>query len=228
MVNLLRHGLVNSSALSMGQGAYKKGFDIPYPVGIMSNFVWMKQGILIDNMQLGLEAKNVDIPLTEVDFIEFGDNTNTSYSVNIRPDLWVFPFLNVYGIFGYGHSTTEVNLTAPVNLESVVDQSITTNGFGVMTAFGVGPAWVSVDANWTWNKPELLDKAVMITVLGLRLGHTFTFKNRPDRNFAVWAGAMRVKMSTATAGNIALSEALPSEVWEKRDSEQRSKGRKLS
>ncbi len=25
----------------LGQGAYKKGFDIPYPAGIMGNFMWM-------------------------------------------------------------------------------------------------------------------------------------------------------------------------------------------
>ena len=56
----------------LGQGAYKKGFDIPYPVGIMANFMWMKQHIIIDNLQLGLLTDNQDIPLTEVDFIEFG------------------------------------------------------------------------------------------------------------------------------------------------------------
>ena len=201
----------------LGQGAYEKGFDILYPVGIMGNFMWMKQGILIDNMQLGLQTSDQDIPLTEVDFIEFGNNINTSYTVNIRPDLWIFPFLNVYGIFGYGHSSTEVNLSAPVELRSVVEQNISTAGFGVMTAFGIGPVWVSVDGNWTWNKPELLDKSVRVTVLGIRLGHTYTFKNRPDRNFAVWIGGMRAKMSSSTVGAVAIIDALPAETWERKD-----------
>lgn len=62
----------------LGQAAYKKGFDIPYPAGIMGNFMWLKQGILIENLQLGIKTDNQDIPLTPVDFIEFGDNTNTS------------------------------------------------------------------------------------------------------------------------------------------------------
>lgn len=201
----------------LGQGAYRQGFDIPYPVGIMGNFMWMDQGILIDNLQLGLKTDSRDVPLTPVDFIEFGDNRNTSYTVNVRPDLWVFPFLNVYGIFGVGNSHTEVNLVAPVELKSIVDQSINTAGFGVMTAFGVGPVWVSVDGNWTWNKPELLDKPVNVNVMGLRFGHTFTFKNKPERNFAIWAGGMRVKMSSNTAGEIKLGAALPPETWERRD-----------
>jgi hypothetical protein len=46
--------------------------------------------------------------------MSFGENTNTSYSVNVRPDVWVFPFLNVYGIFGYGQSETNVQLVEPV------------------------------------------------------------------------------------------------------------------
>lgn len=201
----------------LGQGAYKKGFDIPYPVGIMANYMWMRQGIIIDNLQLGLLTDNRDIPLTDVDFIEFGDNVNTSYTVNVRPDIWLFPFLNVYGIFGYGNSNTEVNLVKPINLQSIVNQNISTSGFGLLTAFGVGPVWVSVDANWTWNKPQLLDKAVNVNVLGLRMGHTFTFKQKPERNFAIWIGGMRAKMGSETVGQIKIADALGTEGAAKRD-----------
>ncbi len=169
----------------LGQAAYKQGFDIPYPAGIMANFISIDQGIDITNMQLGFDGTNNDIPLTPIEFIDFGETRNTSYSYNIRPDLWILPFFNVYGLFGSGKSVTEVNLVAPVALKSVVEQKITTTGFGAMTAFGIGPVWVNVDANWTWNKPELLDKPVQVNVLGLRIGHTFTFKKRPERNIAI-------------------------------------------
>ena len=200
-----------------GQGAYSKGFDIPYPIGIMTNFIWMDQGIDITNMQLGLQTDNQDIPLTPVDFIGFGDNTNTSYSFNVRPDIWILPFLNVYGLFGLGNSHTEVFLTEPVEFKSVVDQGIRTMGFGIMGAAGIGPMWLSVDANFTWNKPELLDKATRVNVLGLRMGRTFIFKNHPESNIAVWVGGMRVKMATETSGAIKMIDALPPETWERRD-----------
>ena len=201
----------------LGQGAYKKGFDIPYPAGAMVNFMWIDQSISISNLQLGLQTDNLDIPLTSVDFIEFGKNTNTSYTFNIRPDIWIFPFLNVYGIFGYGESHTEVNLIAPVEMKSIVDQSVTTTGVGVMGAGGIGPVWLSIDANWTWNKPELLDKAVRVNVLGIRIGHTFVFENKPKSNIAVWAGAMHVKMNSETKGEIKLKDALPTETWDRKD-----------
>lgn len=196
----------------LGQKTYGAGFDIPYPVGIMGNYMWMKQGLLFDNMQLGLSTEGgLDIPLTPVDFIQFGDNSNTSYTVNVRPDFWLFPFLNLYGIFGTGRSKTTVNLTAPIPLKSVVDQKVSTAGVGVMGAFGIGPLWVSMDGNWTWNKPELLDKAVNVSVFGVRVGHTFVFDQHPERNFALWAGGMRVRMASNTAGQIRLGDAIPVE-----------------
>jgi hypothetical protein len=201
----------------LGQGAYKKGFDIPYPAGLMANFMYLKQNLIFDNMQLGVKTDNLDIPLTDVEFIEFGENTNTSYAYNVRPDLWVLPFLNVYGIFGGGQSRTEVNLTAPIPLYSNVEQDIRTAGVGIMGAGGIGPVWFSVDANWTWSKPELLDKPVQVNVLGIRLGHTFKFVNKPERNIAIWGGAMSMKMSSDTKGEIKLIDALPPEAWENKD-----------
>ena len=98
-----------------GAGAYKQGFDIPYPLGLMVNTIWMKQGLIIDNLQLGLTTDNLDIPLTPIEFIKFGENYNSSFSTTFRPDIWILPFLNVYGLFGAGRSRTEVNLVAPPN-----------------------------------------------------------------------------------------------------------------
>lgn len=205
----------------LGHGAYKKGFDIPYPMGIMANFMWMDQGIIIDNLQLGFKSDNKDVPLTPVDFIGFGENRNNSYSINVRPDIWILPFLDLYGIFGVGQSHTEVILNRlgnqTIDMKSVVDQSIKTSGVGVLTAFGIGPVWLSIDANWTWNKPELLDKAVLVNVVGLRLGHTFLFKKRPDRNIAVWIGGMRAKLNSESSGELKMIDALPQETWDRKD-----------
>lgn len=202
---------------ALGQKVYEKGFDIPYPVGIMTNSIWMRQDIVFSNFHLGFKNDNHDIPLTGVDFIQFGQNTNNSQNYTARPDVWVLPFLNVYGLFGFGSSTTDVNVIAPINLNAVVEQDLTTTGFGIMGAGGVGPVWVSVDVNWTWNKPKLLDEPVKVNVMGIRIGHTFVFKENPKRNIALWVGGMRAKMGSETSGEISLREALPSDVWDKKD-----------
>lgn len=202
----------------LGQKTYQAGFDIPYPVGIMGNMMFMDQSLVFDEMQLGLKTDDVDLPLTDVnDFINFGKNTNQSFAVNVRPDIWVLPFLNVYGIFGYGRSKTNVLLVEPVELQTSIEQELRTAGFGVMGAFGIGKFFLSLDGNWTWSKPELLDKPVRVSVFGVRLGRSFAFHNKPDRNIAIWVGGMRVRMSSLTQGEISLADALPPDVWARKD-----------
>ena len=204
-----------------GQGAYSKGFDIPYPVGIMANYFYAKQRLIIDNLQLGFQNENQDFELQPVDFIEFGDNYSTTETLMIRPDLWVLPFLNVYGLFGVGRSKTEVNLdkigNQTLGLKSVVDQSVKTAGFGITAAGGLGPVWIAYDANVSWTKPELLDKSVKVVTSGIRFGHNFVYASKPYRNIGLWIGAMSVKMGSETRGELKLSDALPSEVWDKKD-----------
>ncbi len=200
-----------------GQKAYKNGFDIPYPTGVMLNYIYMKQGLIIDNMRLGLETANIDIPLTGVDFLEFGDNYSTASTVMIRPDLWVLPFLNVYGLLGKGNSTTEINLKYPIELQSIVEQEISSYGFGLTGAGGLGPVWLAVDWNLTWSKPELLDKAVKVNTFGVRVGHNFVNSTKPYRNIGVWVGAMSVSLGSDTVGEIRLSDALPQETWDRAD-----------
>lgn len=202
-----------------GQKVYQKGFDIPYPVGMMANSVWMKQDLIFTNFELGFEkdSEGIDIPLTPVDFIKFGQNSNNSQNYTFRPDVWVFPFLNVYGLFGAGTSKTTVELVAPINFSTEVEQEFSTKGLGVMLAGGVGPVWFSTDFNWTWNKPKLLDDPVKVTVMGIRAGHTIVFKNNPKSNIAFWVGAMRAKMASETVGQIALKDALPADFWDNKD-----------
>ena len=84
-------------------------------------------------------------------------------------------------------------------------------------AFGVGPVWIAIDGNWTWNKPELLKDPVKVRTFGVRVGHTFTNPRKPYRNFAVWVGGMRVRMGSTTIGEIKLKDALPPDTWDRVD-----------
>ena len=86
-----------------------------------------------------------------------------------------------------------------------------------MLAGGIGPVWISTDFNFTWNKPELLDKATQANVMGLRIGHTFVFKNKPHSNIAIWVGAMRIKMQSETLGEIMLKDAFGQEFYDNKD-----------
>ncbi len=201
----------------LGQKAYQMGVDMPYPAGIMTNYFYANQGLIIENMQLGLQTSNQNIPLTPVEFIGFKNNSVKANTFMARPDLWIFPFLDVYGIFGYGTTTTTVNISTPVVFTSVVTQNVRTAGFGFTGAFGLGIFFLAADMNWTWNKPDKLDDPVPAQTLSFRLGHTFKFAEHPQKNIGIWAGALRARFGAGTVGEIRLSDALPPEVWQRKD-----------
>ena len=210
-----------------GQEAYKKGIDLQYPIGIMANYFWVKQDILIDNFQLGFDDINdkFDMPLTPVpdSIVSFGTNSNTSYSINVRPDIWLYPFIDLYGIFGYGYTNTQVEVIAnlpgsePLNFTAGIEEGVATYGTGILVAGGVGPVWFSLDGNFTWNKLKSLNKPTMGYVVGLRIGKMFVFKNKPESNISLWAGSMFMYMQSATDGASPLVDVLDDAIWEKKD-----------
>jgi hypothetical protein len=191
-----------------GRKVIEKGFDLPFPYGANIIYFYMNQGINLDNFGLSLG----DNPLQRVDFIKFKDTKSVVNTVNARFDLWLFPFLNVYGLLGQGWSATTVHPTIvlgekEIPFTSEVTQSGIYYGFGLTGAVGIKKNWLSLDMNWTWTDLELLEKPVPARVIGLRYGRTFKFSKQ--RKMAVWVGAMHQKFQTETKGTIYLKDALP-------------------
>jgi len=190
-----------------GRKAIERGFDLPRPFGIGLNAVWIDQNIDIENLQLSTDSD----PLVPINAFQFGSNSASAYSETIRADLWVFPFLNLYGIAGPGQANTSVEVTSPVAFTSSVDQTASTYGVGITGAIGIKRNFLSVDANWTWSDLEKLDDPVRIRILGLRYGRAVKLPG--NKKMAFWLGAMNQKVELETRGSIAFSEAVPPEFW---------------
>ncbi|WP_163718111.1 hypothetical protein [Mangrovibacterium lignilyticum] len=203
----------------LGAKAYEKGFDIPYPWGGMLNFFAAKQDIEITEIGVGLtDGVLPDIPLTDLgDLIEFGELNARVTSLNIRPDLWVLPFLDVYGIFGKTWAETTVELTYPVTMKTVAELSGTSYGFGLTGAGGLGKFFFVLDGNWVWTNMSNFKDPVKTKNFSFRIGKAFKLAKAPESNIALWAGAMRIKMGGVTEGSIGLYDLLPSETWDRRD-----------
>ena len=200
-----------------GDKAAAKGFNIPYPAGIMVNTFIGKSSIEISNLQLGFENANHDIPLTPVELIEFGKNTATIKNINLRPDLYILPFWDLYGIFGYTEGKTSVSLTTPVAFNTTANLKGYTYGFGSTFAGGIGKYFVVGDFNWQWSKLDILDKPASSSIMSYRIGRSFPFKHNKESNVAFWAGAMRMKIGSKTEGKIKLEDVIPPEVWDRKD-----------
>ena len=189
-----------------GRKAIERGFLLPLPVGLNINTFYMDQGVALS--QLGLSTN--DNPTQPVDWIVLGEATSRVASLNFRGDVWVLPFLNVYGMFGKGWASTTVPVTDPVDFTSDVDQQGNYWGVGLTGTIGVKHNWLAVDVNWTWTDLEKLDLPVRGRVLGLRYGRTIKLNPRSRANF--WIGASNQKFASETDGGIALDEAIPPNV----------------
>src|SRR5688572_31815172 len=89
-----------------GKKAAALGFNLPYSAGIGINYLWQESDLLIDNLQLGFNNG----PLYNLDeVVRFNNATSTASGFNIRPDIWLFPFLNIYGILAKASPSTSVD-----------------------------------------------------------------------------------------------------------------------
>ncbi len=196
------------------------GIDLPYPVGIMANYFYGIQDILITDIAVGFSdgPGGNDIPLTDITrLIEFAEVKAAATSLNFRPDIWLLPFLNVYGIIGKAWANTEVDISYPIKLKALAQLDGMSFGVGMTFAGGVNKYFGVVDINKTWTYMSNFEEPVGTRVISLRLGRTFPVGKNPESNIGVWAGAMSVDMGGTTTGTITMREILSPDVWDARD-----------
>lgn len=109
-----------------GDEARARGYDIPLPFGINMNYMNMRQNINVDSISFsGLALGNHPIP-GDMFNIDAGHTREQSKTETLRLDMWVFPFLNVYGLIGHsrGSSVSNVSVDADPSRYTGVDRVI--------------------------------------------------------------------------------------------------------
>lgn len=202
----------------MGKKATQRGYNLPFPAGVSVQYFGQQSDIIIDNLKVGFNNGEM-FDLDQV--VKFDKAVATVNSVTVRPDIWLLPFLNVYGIFGYGAASTDVGFgvwvpdsnnvpTEILSAGSKVEFNAPAVGFGMTPTFGVAGLFIALDMNFSWTDVPQLDKPAKAFVFGPRVGKSFKFK-KEDMNMAVWAGGFRLNLSSNTYGSVNLSEVLPAE-----------------
>jgi hypothetical protein len=148
------------------------------------------------------------------EIIRFNSATTTTNGVNLRPDIWLLPFLNIYGIFARSQTTTAIDAGIWIPNDSVWNEvstlstkatfEATTLGFGITPTIGVGGFFMAFDMNFSWSDIDALDKPAFAFVFDPRFGKNFALKN--DMNVAVWVGAFRLKINSGTSGSLNISD----------------------
>jgi hypothetical protein len=201
-----------------GAKAAAKGYDLPYSAGLGVNYLWQESNLIIEDLLVGFNNG----PMYDLDeIVRFNDAIASASAINFRPDIWLLPFLNVYGLFTQAKTSTEINAgvwlpdTANVWNEvtafsSKANFNATGIGFGMTPTMGIGGGWLALDMNVTWQSISALDKPVFTFVFGPRMGKSFKLK-KPESNISFWAGAFRLKLKSETSGSLPLDEVLPIE-----------------
>ncbi|MFN8256802.1 MAG: hypothetical protein U0W24_13990 [Bacteroidales bacterium] len=218
LIDSLKHTAYPYVLPIWGEKATQKGFSLPYSAGIGINYLWQESDLIISDLMVGFNQGEM-IDLDQI--IRFDGAKAAASAMNIRPDIWLFPFLNVYAILGKANTSTEINAALwlpdtsdvwnPVSSFSTkANFQATTFGFGLTPTLGVGGGWMALDMNCAWTDVSALNKPVFTFVFGPRFGKTFKLK-KPESNIAFWCGGFRVKFTSSTEGSINLSDIMPAD-----------------
>jgi hypothetical protein len=187
-----------------GEKLAERGLQFPLPFGIGLNYAFIDQPIDISRIAVGVnDSEMVDLS----DLIVFDDLNSKVHALNLRVDLWVLPFLNLYAMGNYAiESQTAVSIAEPFSFDAGATQSGYGGGFGFTLAGGVWGFFGTLDLNWTWNKLQKLDLPVGTFLLTPRIGRNFGTLGGVEWIF--WVGAMRQIIESETRGDIRLSDAV--------------------
>lgn len=84
------------SAKNKSHKIVKRGVDLPYPIGVMINCVNAEQAVEISHLMVGVN----DLAPVPLDIVKFGDVKAKVQGVNVRADVWILPFVDIYGFAG--------------------------------------------------------------------------------------------------------------------------------
>jgi opacity protein-like surface antigen len=204
----------------LGKKVTAAGYDLPLSAGVSVQYFTQTSDIILENLKVGFNGGEVN-DLSGL--VKFDLAKARASALTVRPDVWLFPFLNVYGILGMAQASTEVKyrVEAPGDINnnvpifsggSLVEFQTTTFGFGVMPAIGVKGAFFILDMNIAWTDVPQLSRPTRTFVIGPRIGKNFKLK-KPEQTIAIWVGGFRVSLDAASEGSLPISEALDVEDW---------------
>ena len=191
----------------LGEEARKRGIELPPPFGIGVVYYHLDRAILVEDVRVG---RNGAPPQSVTEFAQFGANARVD-NVNLKFDVWLLPFFNLYAIVGrlWNESTTEIDVTLPPLLPSgnprrfqltvPTELEGTVGGIGATVAGGYGPLFFVGDVNAA--RADLgFDESFKAVVTSLRAGWNGQVRSRP---FRTWLNATYWDTATEATGTVA-------------------------
>lgn len=196
----------------LGEEAERRGYELPLPFGLSINGMALSEAHFVQELRLGSgdsPPQAVSPKLLLVSPVDVKARSTT-----LRADVWLFPFLNLYGIGGYSFGTADLGLTVlpgaagltkELRIPTLSYRGITYGG-GAVAAGGYKNVFLTLDANRTATRLDLLDSRVDTVVVGARLGWRQRFA---EVHGSWWLGGMYQRTSQTMSGSVSPSPDVP-------------------
>ncbi len=182
------HAEEQSSVFPLGR-SWAGEQELPLPLGIGVTYYHQQQ----DYGLASLEVYPIPIPPELLSDVEV---TNRINEINLKVDLWVLPFLNVFGIIGDVSGETTVGL-GPLLGELVVDYDGLAYGGGFTAAAGVKRFFGSLTTNFMLTDLKGDGSSVEAWLVTPKAGLRWT-------RAALWGGAVYQRAEEEHQGSIAV------------------------
>ncbi|MCT6516812.1 hypothetical protein GY03_05920 [Proteus vulgaris] len=197
-----------------GDEARARGYDLPEPFGASYSYMNLRQDIVVD--KIGFDASEWDA-MSEVVKVDVGHTREKSETHMLKLDSWVFPFMNVYGLYGYTKGTSKTVLN-DVSMDFGIPMSLAkdeifeldfkgkTYGAGFTLAGGYNQFFGTFDLNYTKTNLDILDGDIKALVISPRVGYEFVFSplisGQGNTKLQVWTGAMYQDITQRFRGDV--------------------------
>ena len=191
----------------LGDEARKRGIELPKPFGIGLVYYHLDREIDITDVRVG---RNGAAPASVSEFAQLGSQSRVD-NLNVKFDVWLLPFLNVYAIAGYiwNESDTTIDVTLPPllpdgptrtrQLNVPTEMTGTVGGLGITLAGGYGPFFFAADVNGA--RADLgFDNEFKAVVSSIRAGWHGAAGGRPIR---IWFNATYWNTFAEATGTVA-------------------------
>ncbi len=206
----------------LGQAVVDKGYDLPLPYGFGITAVNTQQDVEIQGLEIGFNGA----PLQPYEFVSFADTNVDATSYQFKLDAWLFPFMNVFALYGKvsGDVASDVTLDGNTLLDQLgtdcsrlippiecllfrdqnfvlpirVDVDTTSYGFGTVFAGG-WKGWFAVlpiSSTYTRGRKSVTEGNSL--TITPRIGRNFNIGNLG--NMSVYVGGNRLDSDLTVTG----------------------------
>lgn len=227
-INTIKDGMVTALPL-FNKSFKKKGHSSPMAFGIASSALMYQQEYFTNDLKVrGTYTSGEESFEVSARGGSINQNTIASeFKAYLKPNLWILPFLNIYGIFGYTSGQINPNLEVDgiivenpfgsgdlltIDTTIVLDETIkysgSTFGFGTTFSIGYKNLVFLLDYQYTVTNPSDLDENLYNHFLSPKIG--WMINSKSDKlNFMVWAGTLFLSNNQSFKGEITVSEISP-------------------